>query len=111
MASWKEGDRVKIVSRTVTEQDKKANRYFEHMAGLTGIVQNVYSNEEIAIKIDLNGTSKVTLDVHKQATLKMREKFLGSIGEDQKKQLTAEELNFEPHYMLLLRAADLEKVS
>ena len=41
------GDRVKIVHRKVTDDDRKKGRYFEHMGGLLGTVQNVYSKEEI----------------------------------------------------------------
>jgi hypothetical protein len=109
MPTWKEGDRVRVVDRPVTEADRKSNRYFEHMAGLSGTIQNIYSADEIAIKIDLPDLSDVTKDVHKHATLRMREKFVSSVSEEQKKQLTGEELNFEPHYVLLVRGADLEK--
>src|SRR5687767_1416693 len=111
MPNWKEGERVRIISRPVTEQDKKSNTYFDHMGGLRGTIQNIYGNDEIAIKIDLEDLSKITRDVHKQATLRMREKFQGSISEEQKKQLTSEEMNFEPHFMLLVKGSDLEKAS
>ena len=43
MSTWKEGDRVRIKTRPVTEEDRKTNRYFDHMAGLVGTVQNIYS--------------------------------------------------------------------
>jgi hypothetical protein len=109
MPNWKEGERVRIVSRAVTEQDRKSNTYFDHMAGLRGTIQNIYSNDEIAIKIDVDDLTKVTRDVHKQATLRMREKFQSNISEEQKKQLTAEEMNFEPHFVLLVKSSDLEK--
>lgn len=102
---------MRIVTRAVTEQDRKANRYFDHMGGLEGTVQNVYGVDEVAVKVELAGLSAITADVHKQATIKMRQKFLDNVGEEQKKQLTSEELNFEPHYVLLIRSADLEKAS
>lgn len=106
---FKEGDKVKVVSRRVTEEDRKSGRYYDHMAGLTGVVQNVYGAEEIAVKIDKEGLGPTPKDVHKVAVERMREKFLSSIGEEQKKQLTSEELNFDAHYMVLVRGADLEK--
>ncbi len=109
MPNWKEGDRVRIVTRDVTEDDRKKNVYFDHMAGLTGTVQNVYDANEIAIKIDPDVLSRVTKDVHKNATERMREKFLGSISEEQKKQLTPEEINFDAHFVLLVQGSDLEK--
>lgn len=108
MPSWKEGDRVRVVTRPVTEEDRKKNRYYDHMAGLTGIVQNVYGADEIAVKIDNESLTEVSGAVHKQSVVRMREKFLGAISEEQKKQLTPEELNFSAHYMLLVRSEDLE---
>jgi hypothetical protein len=80
------------------------------MAGLVGTVENVYGKEEIAVKIDIDSLSDTTQKVHKEATKRMRDKFLANISEEQKKQLTAEELNFEANYVLLLTSNDLEKV-
>lgn len=107
--NWREGERARIVNRPVTEQDRKSSRYFEHMAGLEGVIQNVYNDDEIAVKVDLDKLGKVTGAVHKEATSRMRERFSTAISEEQKKQLTAEELNFEPHYVLLVRGEDLER--
>ena len=110
MPNLKEGDRVKIISRPVTEEDRKKNLYYDHMGGLTGVVENVYSETEIAVKIDLDTLSKISRDTHTTATDRLRSKFLESISEEQKKMLTTEELNFEAHYMLLVMSKDLEKI-
>lgn len=110
MAQFKEGDRVRVAARPVTEEDRKSNLYFEHMAGIEGTVQNIYANAEIAVKADLSTLSKVTLDVHKESIRRMREKFSSNISEEQRKQLTTEELNFDAHYMMLVREKDLQKV-
>jgi hypothetical protein len=109
MPTWKEGDRVRVITRPVTEEDRKTNRYFEHMGGLVGTVQNVYSATEIAIKVDNEAMTPVTLGVQKEATVRMREKFLSNISEEQKKQLSKEELEFEAHYVQLVQGEDLEK--
>lgn len=108
-AKWKEGDKVRIIDREVTLDDRKSNRYFDHMQGLEGTVQNVYGPEEVAVKVDLTKLTPTPTAVHKEAVKRMREKFLGSISEEQKGKLTPEELNFSAHYMLLVRADDLEK--
>ncbi len=109
MPTWKEGDRVRVISREVTEEDRKSNRYYDHMAGLVGVVQNIYSDTEIAVKIDRDFMTDITADVQKEATLRMREKFANNISEEQKKQLSKEELEFEAHYVQLVQAKDLEK--
>lgn len=100
---------MRVVTRPVTEEDRKSNRYYEHMAGLVGTVQNIYSDAEIAIKIDSEFMTKITSDVQKEATLRMREKFQSNISEEQKKQLSKEELEFDAHYVQLVQAKDLEK--
>lgn len=110
MATWKEGDRVKVVSREVTEEDRKSNRYYTHMAGLIGTVQNIYGDDEVAIKMDVSSLTKVSASVHKGAVERMRDKFLGSVSEEQKKQLTPEELNFSANFVLLCRGSDIEKL-
>jgi len=110
MPNWKEGERVRVITRDVTEEDRKGNRYFDHMAGLTGTIQNIYGNDEIAIKIDSDCMNAVSRDVHKVSVDRMRQKFLDNISEEQKKHLTPEELNFSANYVLLLRGDDLELV-
>jgi hypothetical protein len=108
---WKEGDRVRVVKRPVTDEDRKKNRYFPHMAGLVGTVQNVYDGGVVAVRIDEATLSSVTAEVHKRSTERMREKFLSDASEEAKKAMTKEELEFGAHFMQLVEAEDLEKAS
>ena len=109
MSKWKAGERVRVITRDVTQDDRKNSRYFEHMAGLVGTIQQVYNENEVALQVEPESLSKVSSDVHRTATQRMREKFLSQIGEEQKKQFTKEELDFDAHYVLLVQASDLEK--
>jgi hypothetical protein len=109
MPKWKEGDQVRVITREVTDEDRKKNRYFEHMAGLSGIIENVYSDAEIAVRIDTDSMSKITRDVHMTATQRMKDKFLDGLPQEQKRNLTEEELDFRAQYVLLVQAVDLEK--
>ena len=111
MPNWKEGQRVRIVERQVTDEDRKTNCYFDHMANLEGTIQNIYGNDEIAIKIDPERMSAVTTEVHRVSIERMRKKFIDSVGEEQKKSLSPEELNFDANYVLLVRGADLQPLS
>ena len=106
MPAWKENDRVRVVSRPVTDEDRKKNRYFEHMAGLVGIVQQVYGPEEVSLNVEVSSMSETTRGVVKAATQRMRDKL--NIPEEQRKMLTKEELEFDINYVLLVRAQDLE---
>lgn len=108
MNTWKDGDRVRIIDRPVTAEDRKSNRYYGHMSGLVGVVQSVYSEKEIAVKVDPSSMSTVTADVHQIATGRMRAKFVGSVSEEQKKVLTKEEMDFDVNYVLLVQSSDLE---
>ena len=108
MATWKEGDRVRVVRRAVTDEDRRKSRYFEHMAGLTGTVQQAYSEDEVSVRVDPTSMTEVTADVVKTATQRMRDKFVAGVSEEQRKQLTKEELEFVANYVLLVRSADLE---
>ena len=108
MSNWKPGERVRVVSRPVTDDDRKKNRYFEHMAGLEGTVQQVYE-DGIAVEVDPKTMTGITADVHKNATQRMRDKFLGQISEEQKRQFTKEELDFDAHYVVLVNVEDLER--
>lgn len=107
---FKEGDRVRIVSRAVVESDELTQMYYSHMGGLVGTVGNVYSKKEISVNIDLDALQGVTADVHTIATKRMRDTFKKNSSEEQKKSLTKEELAFTPNYVLLVAAADLEKI-
>lgn len=109
MAKVKEGDRVKIVTRTVTEQDKAVHKFFEHMQGLTGTVANVYNNEEIAVNVDIDALKSIPKDVHSVATNRMQSAFQDNSTENQRKLLTKEEMKFVPNYVILVKESDLEK--
>ena len=100
---------MRIVTRPLSEQDKKVYGFFEHMQGMVGIVENVYSKDEVAIKVDLASLGKIPSDIHKEATKKMRERFVEGVSEEARKSLTKDELEFVPHYVLLCRSDDLEK--
>ncbi len=107
MAKWKEGDQVQVVARDVTEEDRKKNRYFEHMAGVSGTVQSVYSDSEVAVRVSTESMSKITLDVHTKATQRMKDKFLEGLPQEQRRNLTEEELDFKAQYVLLVQSEDL----
>lgn len=99
---------MRVVRRSVTEEDRKKSRYYEHMAGLSGTVQQAYSADEVSVLVDPESMTEVTADVVNTAMMRMREKFAGSVSEEQRKALTKEELEFGVNYVLLVRAVDLE---
>lgn len=109
MPTWKPGDRVKVISRKQTEADRETNQYFPHMAHLTGTVAQVFSKDEVAVRVDEDAMPKLLADVHTEAVRRMRAKFIESLGEEQRRKLSKEERQFSANFVLLLRSADLEK--
>ena len=108
MPKWKEGDRARVVRRPVTEEDRKKNRYFDHMAGLVGTVQNVYPTNDVALCVDVKSMTPVSAEVHATATQRMRDRFAKDTSEEQKKQLTKEDMEFTANYVVLVQVSDLE---
>lgn len=109
MANWKEGDTVRVITRDVTEDDRKSNMYYTHMAGLQGNVEYLYDGGVISVRVDKDSLPKITKDAQKTAADRMRSKFLDNLSEEQKKTLTSEEQNFEVTYSVLVHEKDLEK--
>lgn len=110
MPQWTEGDHVRVLERPVTDEDRKKNRYFAHMAGLCGTVAAVYNEDEISVRVDIDTMGAVAKDVHKIGNQRMRDRFLNETSEAQKKALSPEELDFNAHYVLLVMSSDLEKI-
>jgi hypothetical protein len=110
MPSVKEGDKVRVSLEKASSEDMELHSLFGHMDGLTGVVENHYSPTEIAVKVDIDSLGKVPGKIHTEATKRMRRKFSDAISEEQKKHLTREEMQFVPHYVILVREADLQKI-
>lgn len=110
MSKLKEGDRVRVITRPVTEEDRKVHMFFEHMQGMVGEVSNYYNKDEVAVTVDIDALVDVPKDVHKIATERIREKFAENTSEEIKRLLSKEEKMFTPHYVLLVREQDLEKI-
>lgn len=120
MAGYKSGDRVKIVYNEGAELKlaaggKKDKDLFTvpltypYMDGLVGRVANVYGADEIAVEVELGSLPTEVLAVHTEGTKRLRSRFAESVSEEAKKKLSAEELNFTPHFVLLLTEKDLVK--
>lgn len=110
MAKLKEGDRVRIKTRPVTDEDRSVHKYFEHMQGLVGTVSNYYNKDEIAVTVDIDTLGAIPADVHKHATKRLQDRFDENVSEEVKRLLQKDELNFVPHYVLLIREQDLESI-
>ena len=107
--AFQEGDKVRIVSRDVTAEDKKNGTYYSHMAGLTGKIENIFSANEVAVNIDREALKDDAKLVHFEAEKRMWNKFWGDQSEASKAMFEDDEKQFKANYVLLCQEADLEK--
>lgn len=103
-----EGDRVRVAARAVTADDRKTNRYYSHMAGLVGKIENAYAGDEYAVRIEPDTLSRPSAEVHDLAAKRMHKRVQDEFSEEAKKPFTKEELEFDVHYVLLVQGGDLE---
>lgn len=98
---------MEVVTRELTAQDAKIHAFFDHLFGLKGTIQNIYSADEVAVKIDLDCLSEQARKVHMEATRRMRTKFVENTGEEARKPFTKDELDFTPNFVILVKESDL----
>jgi len=109
MAVLKEGDRVRIASRTPTEDDAKAGTYYGHYAGLTGTIQKVYGKGEVSVEVEHDSLSKDLRKRHEDVRDQMKTKWIEGLSEEGRSKLTEREKDFNLRYVVLVALSDLEK--
>ena len=109
MAALKEGDRVRIASRTQTEDDIKSGMYYAHYGGLTGAIQKVYNKNEVAVEVDHESLSKELRKRHEDVRDQMKTKWIEGLSEEGRSRLTEREKDFNLRYVVLVAMSDLEK--
>jgi len=109
MPELKDGDRVRVKTREQTEEDVKSQMYFTHYGGMTGSIQKVYSNTEVAIDVELENLTKDIRKRHEDVRDQMKTKWLDGLSEEGRGKLTEREKDFNLRYVILVSMNDLEK--
>lgn len=109
MANFKEGDRVRIVTRDQTDEDIKSQLYFAHYGGLTGMVQKVYSKQEVSVEVEQDSLTREVRKRHEDVRDQMKTKWLDGLSEEGRNRLTEREKDFNLRYVVLVAMNDLEK--
>lgn len=110
MPKWNVGDRVRIVTREQTAADVRENAYFPHMAGLEGTVSKVYSPEEVCVVVERETLPEENATRHAEIETHLQEKWLDSISQEARNNLSDEERQFNLNYTIVLDGNDLEPV-
>lgn len=109
MPTFKEGDRVRIVSRPVAPEDAKTGLYYAHYAGLPGTVRHVYADGEVAVEVDLEALPTEVRSRHSSIRDQMKTKWLEGLSEEGRSRLTEREKDFRLRYVVLVSTGDLQK--
>ena len=108
MANFKEGDRVRIVSREQTSEDIKERAYYPYMGGLRGTIYRLYDDGRAAVQVELDSLPETVLTRHTEAQERMKNRWIESLSEEARSRLTPEEREFHLNYVLLVRLEDLQ---
>jgi hypothetical protein len=108
MASFKEGDRVRVVAREQTNTDIKSGLYYPHFANLRGAILKVYG-EEASVLIDRETLSPEVRERHESSETAERKRYLDRLSEDAKGKLGQKEKEFNLAYAILISTNDLQK--
>ena len=105
--TFKEGDRVRIVDRPMTDEDIKSQLFYDHYRGLTGKVQKVYGTDEIAVEVEPDALLETVSARHLEVKEQMKAKWLNGLSEEAKGRLSDAERDFQLRYTVLVMAKDL----
>jgi ribosomal protein L21E len=106
-ATFKEGDRVRIVDRDATAEDLKSGLYYNHFRGVTGTVQKMYATE-VAVEVDQATLNEAVAVRHNEMQEQMKNKWLDSLSEEARNRLTPKERDFKLRYTVLVAVKDLQ---
>ena len=111
MASFSEGERVRIRTREQTDEDVKSAMYYPFYGGLTGLVHKVYTKDEVAIEVEPESLTIEVRSRHEDVRNQMKTKWLDSLSEEGRSKLSERDKNFHLRYVLLVSSKDLERAA
>lgn len=107
MASFKAGDRVQIVDREMTSADIKSGLYYDYFRNLTGVVDRVYEDNSVCVKVDMDSLPEDVRKRHLQVQDAVRTRWLNGLGQEQRDRLSETDRSVILGYNILVGAADL----
>lgn len=105
--TFKPGDRVRVVDRPATAQERKERKFFDHFRNLRGTVQRVYEDGEVCLEVDRGSLPEPIRRRQEAVEAGMRERWLNGLSEEARRRLTEEEKRFSLRYSIIVSASDL----
>src|SRR5579859_5217677 len=109
MPAFKEGDRVRIVSRPPTPTDAKTGLYYGYYGGLSGTLFKLYGRGEgaqAAVEIDLESLPEDVARRHLEVRDQMRSALT---GDAKRTSAPGAEHEFRLRYVILVAVYDLQR--
>jgi hypothetical protein len=108
MASFKNGDRVRVITRDIKPEDEKNGLYYSYFGGLTGSVDCVYDDGSVCVDVDLDSLSEAARDRHLAMQEAEKTKWLEGLSGEARGRLTAEQKQLKLSYKILTSVNDIE---
>ncbi|MBR4748215.1 MAG: hypothetical protein IK083_01405 [Abditibacteriota bacterium] len=105
--SVRSGDRVSIVKRPVTDEDIDNQLYFEYFGGLRGTVMKINRDGSVCVNVDLDSLRPDFQKRHQELEKLERERWLNSLSEEAKRNMTGEQKQYKIDYTILVDPKDL----
>lgn len=108
MASFKAGDKVRVITRETTADDEKNDLYYSYFGGLTGSVDTIYEDGSVCVDIDLESLSEAARERHLALQEAEKKRWLEGLSGEARGRLTAEQKQLKLSYKILTSVKELE---
>ncbi len=108
MASFKNGDRVRVITREIKPEDEKNGLYYSYFGGLTGSVDCIYDDGSVCVDVDLDSLSEAARERHLKMQEAEKTKWLEGLSGEARGRLTAEQKQLKLSYKILTSVNDIE---
>lgn len=108
MASFKNGDKVRVITRDIKPEDEKNGLYYSYFGGLTGSVDCIYDDGSVCVDVDLDSLSEAARERHLKMQEAEKTKWLEGLSGEARGRLTAEQKQLKLSYKILTSVNDIE---
>lgn len=108
MATFKTGDKVRVVTREIKPEDEKSGLYYAYFGGLTGSVDAVYDDGSVCVDVDLESLSEDARERHLAMQEAEKKRWLDGLSGEARGRLNADQKQLRLSYKILTSENDLE---
>lgn len=99
---------MKIADREMTSADVKSGLFYDYFRNLVGVVDRVYEDDTICVKVDQDSLPEDVYKCHLEVQHAVRTRWLNGLGQEQRDRLSETDKSVVLGYNILVGAGDLE---